>query len=166
MSNFYEDVIKKDSRFNTTKKISDLALLEPGTRAAVLALVSDAKKEGHNVFIMETYRSCARQSYLFMKKYTQLKKVGVHHYGLAADIGLELKGLYDPNGADYMFLVELCQKHGLVSGIDWGTPQLHHSFRDYDHVQRVPVHMQDELFAGEWYPAPIYDPLGPPHAVG
>lgn len=32
---FYADVIQKDPRFTSTKRISDLALLEPITRAAV-----------------------------------------------------------------------------------------------------------------------------------
>jgi hypothetical protein len=46
MSNFYTDVIKKDSRFGSLKPIHDLALLEPVTRTLVLAIIADAAAAG------------------------------------------------------------------------------------------------------------------------
>ena len=33
-----------------------------------------------------------------------------------------------------------------------------HSFRDMDHVQRIPVFRQHDMFAGAFYPATNYDP--------
>jgi hypothetical protein len=71
---------------------------------------------------------------------------------------LLVNGKYDPNGSDYVFFQQMCEKVGLISGIDWGTPSEHHNFHDWDHVQRVPVFRQKELFAGTWYPPVDYDP--------
>ena len=47
MGNFFTDVIKKDPRFHSTNRISDIALLEPVTRAAVQAVISDAAAQAH-----------------------------------------------------------------------------------------------------------------------
>ena len=58
-----------------------------------------------------------------------------------------------------MFFEALCAKHKLISGINWGTPHAAHSFRDYDHVQSVPIFRQNDLFSGRWYPPPDYDPI-------
>lgn len=155
---FYTDVLAKDPRFASTAPIKDLALLEPGTRAAVLAMIADAAAAGHDLRVLETYRSQARQHMLFEERLTQLSKVGCHGYGVAVDLALYVNGRYDPNGQHYMFMEALAKKHGMVSGIDWGTPNAQHSFKDYDHVQRVPVFRQNAMFAGAWYPPEGYDP--------
>jgi D-alanyl-D-alanine carboxypeptidase len=161
MSNFYTDIILKSSwAHNPGVVCKDIAMLEPGTRAKVQALIGDAKASGHDIRVMETYRSQARQTQLFHEGKTQLSKVGCHGFGVAADLGLFIGGnKYDPRGQDYMFFEALCAKHKLISGINWGTPHAAHSFRDYDHVQNVPVFRQNELFAGRWYPPPDYDPI-------
>ena len=160
-SNFYTETIVKSSwAHNPNAVCRDIAMLEPGTRAKVQAMISDAKANGHDVRILETYRSQARQTQLFHQGKTQLSKVGCHGYGVAADLGLFLDGTkYDARGQDYMFFEALCAKHKLISGINWGTPHAAHSFRDYDHVQSVPIFRQNDLFAGRWYPPPDYDPI-------
>lgn len=158
MGNFFLDVIKKDARFNSTDRISDVELLEPGTRMAVAALIADAKTQGKPLRVLETYRSQARQEYLYHHGLTELREVGVHGFGLACDFAYEPDGKYDPRGEDYLFLIALCGKHGLVSGCDWGLPKIRHPFHDYDHVQRVPLFRQKALFGGGWYPAALYDP--------
>lgn len=155
---FYANVIKKDPRFGSTECIKDIALLEPGTRAAVLAIIASAKAAGHELIVLETLRSPARQRMLYEQRKTELKNVGVHGYGLACDLGLIVGGKYDANGQDYSFLVAYAAREKMISGIDWGTPHLSHSFRDWDHVQRVPVFRQNALFAGSWYPPEDYDP--------
>ena len=163
MSNFYLDVIKKDPRFASTEQIGDVALLEPGMRAAVAKMIAAAKVHGHDIRVTETYRSQARQQHLYAQHLTQLRDVGVHGFGLACDLALFIKGkqgnsIYDPNGAHYGFYQALAVGVGLVSGIGWGTPQAKHTFTDWDHVQRVPVFRQNALFAGGWYPDEIYNP--------
>lgn len=156
MSTFYETVIRNSPAFHSDAVCKDMAMLEPGTRAAVLALVDDAKQQGHDLRVLETYRSQTRQSALFAKHATQLRTVGCHGYGVAVDFGVFINGRYQENNTPYMFLRDTARKHGLISGIDWGHPKTG-GFVDSGHVQRVPVWRQSALFSGAWYPAPDYD---------
>jgi hypothetical protein len=158
MSNFYIDTIQKDARFKSSTICKDVALLEPVTRAAALAVVADARAQGHDVRIAETYRSPARQQMLFREGYTQLKNVGCHGYGVAFDVQLFAGGKYVSDGQKYAFLLPIAKKQGLIWGGDWGTPHAPHSFRDWDHFQRVPVFRQAALFSGQWYPPENYEP--------
>ena len=158
MDNFYTNATMKDSRFHSIECCKDLGLLEPITRASVQTIIAAAAKLGKTLVVLETYRSPARQQYLFTKRVTQLRKVGVHGYSLAADLGLENPN-YDGNGEHYLFLRNLAEEAGMISGIDWGTPNQSHSFRDWDHIQRVAVSRQNSLFAGTWYPDENYKPL-------
>lgn len=158
MDSFYTNVIRRDPRYGSTAVIKDLALLEPGTRAAVQAMITEAASLGHELRVGETYRSQQRQHMLYEQKLTQLSNVGVHGFGLAADLQLFVKGKYDPDGQHYEFFQALAQKHKLISGIGWGTPKAHHTFTDWDHLQRVPVFRQNALFAGTWYPDADFDP--------
>ena len=134
-------------------------MLEPGTRAAVSALITEAKDQGHDVRVMETYRSQCRQAYVYLHGFSQLKKVGCHGYGVGVDLGVFIDGKYEEDGdPHYKFLLPLARKHGLISGQDWGRPDLKHSFIDWGHVQRIPVFRQAQLFSGEWFPSEVYDP--------
>jgi hypothetical protein len=157
MDNFYTDIICKDPRFNTTHRVDSLDLLEPITKAAVLAILADAEAAGHNMMVFETYRSQQRQGQLYDQGVTQLQKVGVHHYGLAADIVKVVDGEPSWDG-DFSFLGVLAKKNGLIWGGDWGTPDQPHSFRDTCHVQRCAVGDQRALFSGDWYPDQNYNP--------
>ena len=157
MGNFYTDVIEKDSRFDTTDRIADMSLLEPSTRQRVEAIIAEAKSQGIELMIFETYRSQARQLQLFNQGATQLQTVGVHHYGLACDIVKCINGEPSWKG-DFSFLGTLAKKHGLIWGGDWGSPSAKHTFFDYDHVQRCSVGDQQALFNGGWYPDQNYDP--------
>ncbi len=153
MPNFYTDVLQRDPRFNSTVRIDDLALLEPVTRAAVQAILAEAKTHGIDYMVFETFRSQARQQLLFNQGATRLRQVGVHHYGLACDIVIQVAGSPSWKG-DFTLLGTLAKAHGLVWGGDWGTAGAHPSFVDSDHVQRCTVSEQDQLFRGIWYPAP------------
>lgn len=155
---FYTDVLAKDHRFNSAAICKDAALLEPGTRAAVLSLIAAAATRGHRLVVLETFRSQARQMQLFKQGATELRRVGDHGFGVACDIGVT-----GPSGAvdwkaDYTLLRALAKQHGLIWGGDWGTPKCAHTLRDLDHVQRIPVFRQAQMFAGDWYPATNYDP--------
>lgn len=156
MSNFY-DTIRNSKYFGSDVVCKDMAMLEPGTRAAVLALVADAKAGGIDLRVLETYRSQTRQSALFMKHATQLRTVGCHGYGVACDFGVFTNGKYEEGNKPYVFLRDLARKHGLISGQDWGHAK-EGSFVDSGHVQRCPVWRQGALFGGSWYPPAVYDP--------
>lgn len=154
---FYTDTIAHDPRFHSTAAVHDLALLEPVTRTAVQAIIADAKAQGIALMAFETYRSTERQLMLYKQGATKLKNVGVHHYGLACDLVRDIGGQPSWKG-DFSFLTALAKKHKLISGNDWGQPKIKHTFIDPDHVQRITLGKQPELFAGSWYPAATYDP--------
>lgn len=157
MHNFYTDVILKDHRFETTDIVSDIMLLEPVTRTLVQKIIADAAAEGVHLMVFETYRSQQRQQLLFNEKKTELRQVGVHHYGLACDIVYVLNGHPSWQG-DFSRLGRYAHKNGLIWGGDWGNPAIHHTFVDADHVQRVTIARQEALFAGTWYPDQQYIP--------
>ena len=164
MPSFYDTVIRNSKAFRSDNIYAGVDLLEPGTRAAVAALIAEAHDEGHDLRILETYRSQTRQSYLFTKRATQLRIVGCHGYGVAADFGVFIDGKYQEKNEPYEFLRVLARKHGLISGQDWGHAK-EGSFVDSGHVQRVPVWRQPALFGGTWYPAIDYDPYADSEAA-
>ena len=157
MADFYTSVIRNSKAFRSDSVCKDMAMLEPGTRAAVVALIADAKTQNIDLRVLETYRSQTRQSALFMRHATQLRVVGCHGYGVACDFGVFVNGVYQPNDKAYQFLRQAARRHGLISGIDWGHA-VAKGFEDSDHVQRVPVWRQNAMFGGSWYPPENYDP--------
>ncbi|HEV3038755.1 MAG TPA: M15 family metallopeptidase [Candidatus Angelobacter sp.] len=157
MGNFFEGVIQQDSRFHSMQPVNDPMLLEPKTRAAVDAIIADAAAHGVALMIFETYRSQERQALLYSQHVTQLKTVGVHHYGLACDLVKRVNGEPSWKG-DFSLIGQLAKGYGLIWGGDWGRPDIPHSFRDYPHVQRCSIIDQAKLFRGEWYPDDQYDP--------
>jgi D-alanyl-D-alanine carboxypeptidase len=157
MGNFYQDVLSKDERFNSTDAINDINLLDPVTRAAVEAIIQEARESGLDLMIFETYRSQARQAQLFKNGVAKLNNVGVHHYGLACDLVRNVGGKPSLKG-DFSKLGKLARKHHLIWGGDWGKPDAKPKFVDEYHVQRCTVARQKKLFAGTWYPDESYDP--------
>jgi len=155
---FYDTVIRNSPAFRSDAICKDMALLEPGTRQAVTDMVTEAKAEGHDLRVLETYRSQTRQGYLFTKHFTQLRVVGCHGYGVAVDFGVFVNGKYMEDNKPYIFLDALARKHGMVSGQTWGHNYVNRGFVDSGHVQRVPIFRQQALFNGAWYPPINYDP--------
>src|SRR6266478_5705542 len=148
---FYDTVLRNSKAFRSDQVCKDMTLLEPGTRMAVDGMLADAKADGHDLRVLETYRSQTRQSYLFTKHATQLRIVGCHGYGVAVDFGVFVDGRYQENDKPYQFLDALAEKHGMVSGLRWGHRDGRRiGFIDSGHVQRVPIFRQQALFNGIW----------------
>lgn len=162
---FYTEVIRNSKAFRSDAVCKDMALLEPGTRAAVLSLMAEAKACGIDLRLLETYRSQTRQSALFVNRKTQLRTVGCHGYGVAVDFGVFTAGRYEEGNKPYVFLRTMARRHGLISGQDWGHAATG-GFVDSGHVQRVPVWRQSALFGGAWYPPVDYDPYADSAANG
>lgn len=155
--NFYKNVITTNLSFKTKERVSAIHLLEPEFRRRMQNVIDDAKLLGHELRIIETYRSKERQLDLYNQKKTKLKNVGVHHYGIAADVVKMIKG--NPSwGGDWTFLGKLAEKHKLIWGGDWGFPNRKTSFYDAVHLQMVSVKDQSKLFKGTWYPSNDYNP--------
>jgi len=108
MGNFYTDTIMHDPRFNSLQPVSDMALLDPVMRGLVKQIMTDAATAGIKLMAFETYRSQARQTKLFAQGATQLKTVGVHHYGLACDLVKDVSGSPSWKG-DFSFLGKLAK---------------------------------------------------------
>lgn len=157
MGNFYQDTIKGDKRFKTTKPVHDLDMLEPVTRAAVESIIAEAAVHGIKLMPFETYRSRERQMALFDQGASKLKNVGVHHYGLACDLVKDVGGQPSWKG-DFSLVGDLAKSHRLIWGGDWGTPLAKHSFIDAVHVQRCSIKRQASLFHESWYPDGSYNP--------
>ncbi len=155
---FYDTVIRNSPAFRSDAVCKDMNLLEPGTRQAVTDMVAEAKADGHDLRVLETYRSQTRQGKLFMQHFTQLRVVGCHGYGVAVDFGVFVNGKYMEDNKPYVFLDALARKHGMVSGQTWGHDRPNHGFVDSGHVQRVPIFRQNAMFNGAWYPPTVYDP--------
>ena len=93
-------------------------LVSAEARAATLklvqAIIEDANAHGIKLMIFETFRSQERQAFLFDQGATRLKKVGVHHYGLACDLVKDINGEPSWKG-DFSLLGTLAHQHGLSS---------------------------------------------------
>lgn len=157
MGTFYTDTIQYDKRFNSTERISDILLLEPVTRKIVQSIIEQAKLNGLELMVFETYRSQDRQALLYERGATKLQKVGVHHYGLACDIVRSINGEPSWKG-DFSLLGQLAWHNKVIWGGNWGTPAIKHTFIDDDHIQRCTIGRQAALFSGQWYPDEKYDP--------
>ena len=157
MGNFFEDVIKKSSKFHSTNRVSDENLLEPNVLRKVKTIIEEAHAHGVDLMIFETYRSQERQKALFEQGASKLRQVGVHHYGLACDIVKVVHGEPSWKGS-FDLLGHLATSHQLIWGGDWGKPGAKHSFVDAVHVQWCSLADQAKLFAGTWYPDDSYNP--------
>ena len=155
--NFYTNVIKTSLAFKSKERVSALNLLEPEVRRRMQNVIDDAKLLGHELRIIETYRSKERQLELFNQKKTKLRNVGVHHYGLAADVVKIVNGKAFWGG-NWTFLGKLAEKHKLIWGGNWGFPNRRTTFYDAVHLQLISVKDQSKLFKGTWYPQPDYNP--------
>lgn len=106
---------------NITKSCRDIKELNPLAQTACNLFLAECKKQGVNIFITETYRSQARQNYLYEQGRTRSGQIvtwtkNSNHTGrMAWDIAVSPpKNLYD---------VATLNKAGVIAkqlGITWG----------------------------------------------
>ena len=121
---------------DVTRACRDLNKLSAKGKIACELFLEKCKKAGLNVLIVETYRSQARQTYLYEQGrtrpgqiVTQIKTVGYHNTGNAWDICKNVKGHeYD----DYSFFTK-CGEIAKSLGIEWGG--YWDGFKDTPHFQ-------------------------------
>jgi len=120
---------------DVTTQCRELSQLDPGFASMLMGAITEARNEGLDPVVTETYRSQARQDWLYAQGRTRPGRivthatVSMHTSGLAADVCPRVGGkipwhrrdLFDRWG-------QIAEKHGLV----WGG-----RFRSYDgpHVQ-------------------------------
>lgn len=147
---WYTDTIQKDLRFNSALACRDTALLFPTFLARVEEALSKLAELGQSFEIVETYRSQERQEELFREGATELRQVGVHHFGLACDCVRLIGGAANWQPGVYVEYGQQMQAAGLVWGGSWAT------LKDLVHVQMISVEDQSKLFSGSWYPDESY----------
>jgi len=113
----------------------DLSQLDPRFRAILLAAVAEAQEAGLDPVVIETYRSQARQDYLYAQGRTRPGKVvtwtlnSKHKTRLAADVCPRVAGKIDWKAKD---LFDAWGAIAKKNGLAWGG-----DFSKYDgpHVQ-------------------------------
>lgn len=145
MTNFYQSVIQRDPRFHSPLACRDQAMLFPPFRAKVLAVIEKLAAMGQTFEIIETFRSQARQEELFKAHATQLQKVGMHGFGLAADAARVIGGRICWEAGAYSDYGKIGEAEGLTWGGRW-------TFGDDVHLQYCTVAEQPKIFDGSFYP--------------
>lgn len=152
---WYSTNIRTSPFYTQTQRSDGLELLYPPFLFALVSLFVRARGEGLPVTIYETYRSQERQLQLFNQGATTLKKNGMHHFGIAADI-VFLTASGNPSWAESNNWTRL-GAIGRDLGLEWGG--LWSGFVDKPHFQLVPAtaSAQAKIIAGEYpsYPASV-----------
>ena len=117
---------------NETKVCRDINALSPVAQKACRAFLAACEKEGLPVLITETYRSQARQDYLYAQGRTRAGKVvtwtrNSRHTGrMAWDICKNVKGQEYADAAFFAKCGAIAKRLGIIWGGTWGTSDQPH----------------------------------------
>ena len=117
---------------DVTKSCRDINELSPVAQKACRLFLAECKKEGLPVLITETYRSQARQNYLYEQGRTRAGKVvtwtrSSRHTGrMAWDICKNLKGHEYSDQLFFKKCGEIAKRLGITWGGTWKTPDKPH----------------------------------------
>lgn len=117
---------------NETKVCRDIGALSPVAQKACMAFLAACEKEGLPVLITETYRSQARQDYLYTQGRTRAGKVvtwtrNSRHTGrMAWDICKNVKGQEYADAAFFAKCGAIAKRLGITWGGTWDTPDQPH----------------------------------------
>lgn len=131
----YNDVIKTSKDFESTKPVNDLNLLFPPFLEKLIKCFGryNEKYPEHDVYIVETYRSNELQKKYYDEHKSKIRKDGMHHFGIAADIAFYINGEFSYKG-NYDFLRGIFAEEGMTV-LKW----------ELGHVQYIPVSKQNDL---------------------
>lgn len=117
---------------NETKACRDISALSPVAQRACRAFLRKCEKEGLPVLITETYRSQARQDYLYAQGRTRAGKIvtwtrNSRHTGrMAWDICKNVKGQEYADAAFFAKCGAIAKRLGITWGGTWDTPDKPH----------------------------------------
>lgn len=133
--NHYNEVIKNFQYFDSAKPIRDVELLLPEFYNILVFCFNEYQKKYPNqkVFITETYRSNALQLKYYKQSKSKIRKDGMHHFGIAADVAFLINDKLSYKG-DYNYLRRIFKENNLTV-LDW----------ELGHVQYIPVSEQNVL---------------------
>ena len=115
-----------------TTACRDISELTPNAQIACNLFLDECQNQGLNVLITETYRSQARQDYLYAQGRTRSgKKVtwtrnSRHTSRRAWDICKNVKGQEYSDTLFFKKCGEIAKKIGIIWGGDWSTPDMPH----------------------------------------
>jgi hypothetical protein len=136
IAKFFQNVLFKSKRFNSSTPVSDQDLLYPPFLAKLQACIKQYQQTYPNqdITFTETYRSNTLQMIHYNNGASKIKKNGMHHYGIAADSIFIINGKKSYKG-DVMLIRKIYQANGLTILGMW----------DALHVQYIPVGEQQGL---------------------
>ena len=131
----YIQKIIPSSVFLSKNPVKDSSLLFPEFRGKLQKSIDEytVKYPGTIPVIVESYRSQSLQLQYYNSGASKIKTNGMHHYGIAVDIGFMVNGKFTYNG-DYKYLRSLHTKNGLFLLGLW----------DAGHVQFIPATATDQ----------------------
>lgn len=135
VAHYVAQIITSD-RFNSPNACKDRTLLLKEFDEALSKSIKrfNIRYPDIEVVFVETYRSNALQKIHYDNGASKIKKDGMHHYGIAADLAFKINGKFSYNG-DYEFLRHCHEAEGLHLLGAW----------DIGHVQFIPVSKQQNL---------------------
>lgn len=131
---YLRKIIKSDGYFST-KSVRDAELLYPDFKERLRKAFTKWYEiyPSNNPYIVETYRSNKLQEVYFNNGASKIRKNGMHHYGIAADLAFMFDGKVTYQG-DYELLRQLFKEEGLHLLGTW----------DIGHVQYIPATAKDQ----------------------
>ena len=117
---------------DVTKTCRDLKELTPNAKVACEMFLEECKKQGLNVLITETYRSQARQNWLYEQGRSRKGKVVTwtkssrHTSRRAWDVCKNIKGQEYSDSAFFKKCGAIAKKLGITWGGTWNTPDTPH----------------------------------------
>jgi hypothetical protein len=136
IASFFQKVLFKSKKFNSSTPVSDQDLLYPPFLAKLQACIKQYQQTYPNqdITFTETYRSNTLQMIHYNNGASKIKKNGMHHYGIAADSIFIINAKKSYKG-DVMLVRKIYQANGLTILGMW----------DALHVQYIPVGEQQGL---------------------
>ena len=117
---------------SVTETCRDLNELTPNAKIACEMFLAECKKQGLNVLITETYRSQARQNWLYEQGRTRSGKIVTwtkssrHTSRRAWDVCKNIKGQEYSDSAFFKKCGAIAKKLGITWGGTWNTPDTPH----------------------------------------
>lgn len=131
----YNNAIRPSKKFYSMRPVNDLGLLFPEFLEKLIACFAryNGKYPEHDIYVVETYRSNELQRKYFSERKSRIRKNGMHHFGIAADVAFYIDGEFSYKG-NYDFLRKIFKEEGLTV-LNW----------ELGHVQMIPVSEQSEM---------------------
>lgn len=131
----YFSKIKQSDVYDSVKPVRNTDLLLPDFYNALVYCFNEYQKKypSQRTYITETYRSNSLQLKYYKTGKSKIRKNGMHHYGIAADIAYLINDKLSYKG-DYSYLRKIFKDNNLTV-LDW----------ELGHVQFIPVSEQSEL---------------------